>query len=76
MRHSSFRVGAKKPRRSRTVGGGRKRILGEHFNRDGTPKKSFGSQKAAIKFIDQNPKQPLKAYRCEFCKKWHVATVK
>lgn len=50
------------------------RILGEHFNRNGKPKKAFPTQAAAYKFIRAHHLD-AESYACTFCGRYHLATI-
>jgi hypothetical protein len=47
-----------------------RRILGEHFKRNGKPKRAYESRAAAI---DQGNPGFWAVYRCKFCGAWHRA---
>lgn len=47
------------------------RLLGEHFKRDGLPKRRYLTQAEAQK---ARGKAHDKVYRCKFCGGWHRAT--
>jgi hypothetical protein len=50
------------------------RILGEHFNRFGKPKRGFPNEQAARRFKQKsNQTKHLHHYRCSFCGQWHLA---
>lgn len=46
------------------------RIIGEHFRRDGRPKRAFASKPEAWAWAI---KRKQHAYYCRFCQHWHVA---
>jgi hypothetical protein len=46
------------------------RLLGEHFKRDGRPKRAFADQSAAQAEAIRSRKAHV--YRCKFCGQWHV----
>lgn len=48
-----------------------RRILGEHFRRDGMPKRGYESHVIAAA---EAREFGLVAYHCSFCDKWHLAT--
>lgn len=48
------------------------RLLRSHFRLDGQPKKSYPTSKDAWAAALQQT--GMKAYQCEFCDKWHIAT--
>ena len=55
----------------------RGRLVGEHFKLNGQPKKAFASRQAAERFIvETNQSEHFHSYRCGFCRKWHVATIR
>ncbi len=47
----------------------RMRMLGEHFNANGKPKKSYKDPKEAQVAAYDAGKE---AYKCEFCGDWHI----
>jgi hypothetical protein len=49
------------------------RLVGEHFNRDGKPKRANASERLAKKEAARFGKT---YYRCEVCQKFHLATPK
>lgn len=49
------------------------RLVGEHFNRDGKPKRAYASERLAKKEAARFGKT---YYRCEVCQKFHLATPK
>lgn len=46
------------------------RLVGEHFRRDGRPKRAWPTKIKAETGIDRDQI----AYRCGFCGRWHRAT--
>jgi hypothetical protein len=48
-----------------------RRIIGEHFKRNGLPKRDWGSQDRAKRAADRHH---ARAYQCSFCGGWHLAT--
>jgi len=48
-----------------------RRLLGEHFNRDGRPKRGFPDYLTAYMVGIEHG---LKAYECSVCGKWHLAS--
>jgi hypothetical protein len=51
-----------------TVG---KRLVGEHFNRDGKPKRGYASERVAKREAARFGKA---YYRCEICQRFHLAS--
>jgi len=52
-----------------------KRLVGEHFRKDGSPKRRFPTRDAAEKYADTyGYNQNLMIYHCQFCDGWHYAT--
>jgi hypothetical protein len=49
----------------------KRRLLGEHFKRDGKPKRGFATHAQALVEMERSNK--AHAYRCKFCRQWHVA---
>ena len=49
----------------------RKRLIAEHFKRNGKPKCAMTEQRAKA-FVRDNPKDRLHAYKRSFCDHWHV----
>lgn len=53
------------------------RLIGEHFKRDGTPKRRFASKDKAAAFADlKHQTGKVRIYHCKFCDGWHLATDK
>ena len=48
-----------------------RRLLGEHFNRDGQPKRGFDTYLSAYM---TGLEYDMTAYECSFCGKWHLAS--
>lgn len=48
-----------------------RRVLGEHFNRDGRPKRAYPDYLTAYMLGQE---YGLTAYECTFCGKWHLAS--
>ena len=48
-----------------------RRIVGEHFNRDGKPKRGYSSERLAKQEASRFGKT---YYRCEVCDKFHLAS--
>jgi len=48
-----------------------RRLLGEHFNRDGRPKRAYPDYLTAYMLGQE---YGLTAYECTFCGKWHLAS--
>jgi hypothetical protein len=46
----------------------RGRTLGEHFKRDGSPKRAYTQAEAQA----EAERSAKRAYRCKFCRAWHV----
>ena len=46
------------------------RLVGEHFTREGRPKKAYRDQRAALYQAARN----TTIYRCTLCGAWHRAT--
>ncbi len=53
------------------------RIIPEHFNSDGGPKRPFETEVAAHQFlIDEGWELRYEVYPCSFCKGFHLATLR
>lgn len=51
------------------------RLIGEHFKRDGSPKRRFATREKAVAFVDlKNQAGKVRVYYCKFCDGWHIAT--
>jgi hypothetical protein len=48
-----------------------KRLVGEHFNRDGKPKRGYASERLAKQEAARFGKT---YYRCEICQRFHLAS--
>ena len=48
-----------------------RRIVGSHFNRDGTPKRGYVKEEVAKREAARFGKA---YYRCDFCDRFHLAT--
>jgi hypothetical protein len=46
------------------------RFVGEHFKKDGQPKRTYATRREAI---DAPSRGDQKVYRCGFCGGWHRA---
>jgi hypothetical protein len=55
---------------------GRTRLIGEHFKVNGEPKRPFETRRSAETWIAAHPNQKIRAYKCSFCSKYHLATIK
>jgi hypothetical protein len=58
-------------------GGARSFSIGSHWRSDGVPKAAYASQRAALSVADVQRAESgvdLKAYQCDFCSSWHLAT--
>jgi hypothetical protein len=52
----------------------RKRLVGEHFRADGTPKRRFVTRAEAIEYAERYGYMNLMIYPCEFCGGFHFGT--
>lgn len=50
-----------------------KRLVGEHFTRDGKPKRTFATREEAEAYAIRYGYRHL-IYPCSFCQGWHFAT--
>lgn len=56
---------------------GQGRMVAEHFNQNGKPKRGFPNMEAAKKFLSRQGWTGLyRSYECSFCGKWHIASKK
>lgn len=53
---------------------GYKRIVAEHFNQRGVPKRSFKSREEAFAFKNQHEVGGKKPYKCNFCGNYHLGS--
>jgi hypothetical protein len=53
-----------------------RRLIGEHFRVDGTPKRRFATRALAIEYAERQGFDHLRIYGCGFCDGFHYATRK